>query len=133
MITSFELVAPGLPSVGYLTYVVCELLHRSGIYPVRSQRVALWVSLSLKEVVKKKMTTSLIMISLIVKQRYFANHFLFCLVLFCSVQDRTYWQWRSFGNLPTVNQASWIKHAPIEPLTTLSEIHLEFLWSLTCK
>ncbi|WMV31047.1 hypothetical protein MTR67_024432 [Solanum verrucosum] len=25
-----ELVAPGLPSVGYLSYVVCELLHRSG-------------------------------------------------------------------------------------------------------
>ena len=25
-----ELVAPGLPSAGYLSYVVCELLHRSG-------------------------------------------------------------------------------------------------------
>ncbi|KAG5575204.1 hypothetical protein H5410_055338 [Solanum commersonii] len=25
-----ELVAPGLPSAGYLSYVVCELLYRSG-------------------------------------------------------------------------------------------------------
>uniref|UniRef100_A0A0V0H973 Putative ovule protein n=1 Tax=Solanum chacoense TaxID=4108 RepID=A0A0V0H973_SOLCH len=25
-----ELVAPGLPSTGYLSYLVCELLHRSG-------------------------------------------------------------------------------------------------------
>ena len=25
-----ELVTPGLPSAGYLSYVVCELLHRSG-------------------------------------------------------------------------------------------------------
>ncbi|KAG5625355.1 hypothetical protein H5410_010573 [Solanum commersonii] len=27
-----ELVAPDLPSVGYLSYVVCELLHRSGVF-----------------------------------------------------------------------------------------------------
>ena len=26
----FELVAPGLPSAAYLSYVVCELLHKSG-------------------------------------------------------------------------------------------------------
>ncbi|KAG5599331.1 hypothetical protein H5410_030701 [Solanum commersonii] len=37
-----ELVALGLTSAGYLTYVVCELLHRSGgFYPVVcTQRVA---------------------------------------------------------------------------------------------
>lgn len=28
-----ELVAPGLCSAGYLSYVVCELLHRSGVLP----------------------------------------------------------------------------------------------------
>ena len=33
-----ELIAPGLPSVGYLSYVVCELLHRSGFYPVLTQK-----------------------------------------------------------------------------------------------
>ncbi|WMV41697.1 hypothetical protein MTR67_035082 [Solanum verrucosum] len=26
-----ELVAPGLPSAGYLSYVACKLLHRSGV------------------------------------------------------------------------------------------------------
>ena len=36
-----ELVVPSLPSAGYLSYVVCELLHRSGgFYPVRTQMVA---------------------------------------------------------------------------------------------
>ncbi|WMV44949.1 hypothetical protein MTR67_038334 [Solanum verrucosum] len=33
-----ELVTPGFPSAGYLPYVVCELLHRSGGF-VRTQRV----------------------------------------------------------------------------------------------
>lgn len=28
-----ELIAPGLPSADYLSYVVCELLHRSGGLP----------------------------------------------------------------------------------------------------
>uniref|UniRef100_A0A0V0H6V0 Putative ovule protein n=1 Tax=Solanum chacoense TaxID=4108 RepID=A0A0V0H6V0_SOLCH len=28
-----ELVAPDLPSAGYLSYVVCELLHRRGVLP----------------------------------------------------------------------------------------------------
>uniref|UniRef100_A0A0V0HUR3 Putative ovule protein n=1 Tax=Solanum chacoense TaxID=4108 RepID=A0A0V0HUR3_SOLCH len=47
-----ELVAPGLPSAGYLSYVVCELLHRRrGFYPVRQpERVAAGpVSLSIKK------------------------------------------------------------------------------------
>ncbi|KAG5629260.1 hypothetical protein H5410_000977 [Solanum commersonii] len=32
-----KLVAPGLPSAGYLSYVVCELLHRSGGNSLRIQ------------------------------------------------------------------------------------------------
>ena len=35
-----ELVAPGLLSAEYLSYVVCKLLHKRGFYPVRSRRVA---------------------------------------------------------------------------------------------
>ncbi|WMV47260.1 hypothetical protein MTR67_040645 [Solanum verrucosum] len=50
-----ELVAPGLPSAGYLSYVVCELLHRSGGFtlkpvtscrrpkPLKAQKIPLYV------------------------------------------------------------------------------------------
>lgn len=37
-----------LPSAVYLSYVVCRLLHWSGVYPVRTQRVAAWHSIVTK-------------------------------------------------------------------------------------
>lgn len=43
-----ELVAPVLPSVSYLFYVIWKLLHRNRLfYPVRIQR--LWISLVIKK------------------------------------------------------------------------------------
>ena len=48
-----ELVAPGLPSAGYLSYVVCELLHRSGVLPcAHSKRSGCGFPLSIKRIVK---------------------------------------------------------------------------------
>ncbi|KAG5629707.1 hypothetical protein H5410_001424 [Solanum commersonii] len=50
-----ELVAPGLPSVGYLSYVICELLHKSGGFTLLSPKgLRLRVSL----VIKKKVYES---------------------------------------------------------------------------